>query len=328
MGVQGQVLNKLEAGLDFTMRFDNREYHSDYSESKTLFSYKLTPHMGFRFEDKHRLTMGFDMTRNFGALGPDQRDAEFMIYYDYDGERFDVFAGVFPRDKMTVFPREFFAGSGYFYDAVMEGLLLRYGGKCGYLELAGDWHGMKTVTQRERFVIYSSGQWNPIEEVRLGYYASVHHFSESEIEQGVVDNVLLKPYAGFAKGPVAIGVAWVQALQRDRLIDDEFRTPGGFWADLDVKWRSLGLVEGLYLGDDLMPYWGSYGPGLYLGDPFFRTEHGVYNRLEAYWAPKIGRAVSLKISSVHHYDGASWNWQQLATLAINLNRDTIGKKKK
>jgi hypothetical protein len=327
----------------FGTLFDNREYKSEFSESKTLFSYKFMPQLGlFTRDNRHSLITGVDITRDMGVSGKDQPDPEFFMYYFHNGARLKAYAGTFPRKYMRGFPREFFSRSLEFYDPVMEGVLLKYKGRRWNVEFAGDWYAKKTETQREQFMLYSWGQWQPYSGWRnygeysvgdrtisssklrqnrlsMGYYASMQHFAASEIEPGVVDNMLVKPWVGYNYRNWGGSVAWTQSFQRDRLNGNKWDMPGGFWVGAWVRWKSLTADNQLYLGDDLMPYWNRYGCELYKGDPFFRTTHGIYNRLEIGWQPRISDTVFLKISSVHHYDGKTWNWQQTAVLTMNIN---------
>ncbi len=75
-----------------------------------------------------------------------------------------------------------------------------------------------------------------------------------------------------------------------------------------------------------MPYYEStvagqpaYGPGLYSGEPFYRTDKGIYDRLEVYWKHKFGSDIALKVSAVQHYDGDGWGWQQKLELQVYLS---------
>ncbi len=335
-GAQAQdFLRRIAWDAEFTTRFDNREYRSDFSDSKTYFGYKFMPVAGlYTKSGRNALFTGADMTRDMGMRGISQPDPEFMLWYLYKSEKLTAHVGVFPRKYMSSYPREFFSGTNSFYDGVMEGMLLEYRGWRWNIEFAGDWYSKKTETQREQFMLYSSGNWKPllaVHDFSVGYYATLQHFSESETEEGVVDNALVKPWVNYnqriRRVNMDVSVAWLQSFQRDRLNDDNWATPGGFWADLGfnlgLRRHTFGVSNAIYLGDDIMPYWNRYGKVLYFGETFFRTTHGVYNRLEVSWSPRISNYVSLKIGSVHHYDGDTWNWQQTATLKININRQTL-----
>lgn len=46
---------------------------------------------------------------------------------------------------------------------------------------------------------------------------------------------------------------------------------------------------------------------------------GIYNRLEISYRYDFKSFLSLRVSSVHHYDGYAWGWQQLVQLTVDLN---------
>lgn len=331
---------RLDYGLDFKVRFDNREYKSEFSGDKTLFGLKLVPEAGVRWGD-NRLMAGMDLTRHFGAKGDGQPDPELLLYYEYNNNRnFEAVAGIFQRDKMGSYPRAFISGSKVFYDAAIEGALFRYYGRRGGAELACDWNSMITETEYERFLLYFSG-FLRFGDFTVGHYAMMHHFAGSETDPGVVDNALQYSYAGYSfsldrvavknsgrtsqvKGTAPknsyIRAGWLYASQNDRENEDKFVRPDGFMAEVQLQWRSFGVNNTIYLGDNLMPYYGRYGSELYVGDPFFRTTHGVYDRLEVYWKPRLNHGLHLKVSTVHHYDGDIWNWQQAITFSVDLHR--------
>ena len=340
--VMSAAAQQLDANLDFRVRFDNREYKSEFSESKTLFGYKFAPEAGLKWgnDNRNRLMAGMDHTRHFGARGSDQPKPRLLLYYGYEGENFTSYAGVFQVDKLIEYPRAFVASSYKFYNPLVEGAMFRYeyksySGLDGFFEASCNWHGMVTATNREKFLIQSSGwlghradKWN----FWAGYQLMMHHFSVTHPappDMGVVDYVIAYPCAGtsYIIHPVQLDIkaGWMQSFQNDRANEGEYVRPGGFMGEVSFKWRTLGLNNTLYLGDNMMPYYDRYGSELYLGDPFFRTDHGVYNRLEVFWQPYLRDGMSLRISTVHHYDGKTWNWQQLATFSVKLNgRKALG----
>lgn len=329
---------ELDYGVDFKVRFDNREYKSEYSPDKTFFSMKLVPEAGLKWGD-NKLMGGADMTRHFGAKEAGHPDIEPILYYAYDNKRnFRALAGVFQRSKMVLYPAYILTGSKNFYDPNVEGAMFRYYGDRGFVEIACDWYSMITTSQRERFVVYSAGNLNLKKfqgsRLSIGYYGSMHHIAGSETEKGVVDNILVNPYLEYrfniGMRPEWRGLAtsfnsfvragWIQTFQNDRVNDDQFIFPNGFIAEAQIGWRRFGIYDTFYAGDNLMPFYARLGSATYLGDTFYRTENDFYNRLELFWNPKIGDNMSLKISSVHHYDGKTWNWQQVATFSVALNK--------
>jgi hypothetical protein len=314
---------KFDWKAEFATRFDNREYRSEYSSSKTQFGMRLTPEAGVTWGEGHRVMGGGSLIRLMGAGENDQPMPELVLYYNYKGDRVAAAAGAFPRDMMTKYPREIFSSSTAFYDPLIEGMMVRYGDRKTFAEFACDWHGMQTATERERFVLFSAGRVALPARFAAGYYAAMHHFAGSATEHGVVDNILVRPYVSFAAVDgrdfkLRIDAGWLQALQRDRANENEALTPGGFVGEVEAVWRRLGVNNLLYAGDGTMPLYDRYGGALYLADSYYRTAHGLYDRLELFWAPRIDDAISRKLSSLHHYDGAVWGWQQTVTFSVRL----------
>ena len=109
-------------------------------------------------------------------------------------------------------------------------------------------------------------------------------------------------------------------------------TPGGVQIEAHVQKWNFGIHNTFYAGDNLMPYYVApfdnldYGPGLYWGEPFYRTDN-IYDRLEIYWQPVRTSLMNLRVSSVHHYDGHKWGWQQKIIFTVNLGQNRIFNKK-
>ncbi|MDL2320699.1 hypothetical protein LJC45_06175, partial [Alistipes sp. OttesenSCG-928-B03] len=117
-----------------------------------------------------------------------------------------------------------------------------------------------------------------------------------------------------------VSVGWLQSWQNDREGDEGYVKPNGLLIDAHLQWRSVGINNSFFFGDNMMPYYDRYGSELYLADPFYRTTNDVYNRLEVFWAPRIGNHMTLKVSSVHHYDGDCWNWQQVVAFSVAFGK--------
>lgn len=72
---------------------------------------------------------------------------------------------------------------------------------------------------------------------------------------------------------------------------------------------------------------------LYLGDPFYRVndrgEHkvGSYDRLEIFYAPKVGNCVSISIKAVLHFNEFKYSgFQQMVGVKFNI-QEMINRKR-
>lgn len=319
---------------DFDFRFDNKEYASVKNDlSVTNFTVRLTPQIGIGWgkEGRHALLAGIDLLNDFGKDTYVSR--QMICYYRYTDTNYGVWFGRFPRRNLIgTYSNAFFSDYVSYYDSNLDGLAAHYVNEHGYVELVLDWDSMLADNQREKFMIFSAGQGS-LGAFYGGYNMSMYHHAGSVQERGVVDNILLYPYAGadFAKYAPAFAalylqVGWLQSFQNDRRYIGHFVKPGGLQVEARIQRWGFGIYNTLYLGDNLMPYYTGtvdgqpdYGGGLYKGEPFYRTDHGIYNRLELYWQHMFGSAVAFKVSSIHHYDGSGWGWQQQLELEVYLS---------
>lgn len=326
--------------VSYDFFFDNREYKSTVNWPQTLFGMRLAPEIGIRWEKQHSLMAGISLLADFGAK-PFRTENELFAYYRYDSKRFNAAAGIVPRHKLIgEYPTAFFNDSIRHYDPNLSGLLLQYRGSKGFVEFAADWNSMISDTRREKFVLFSSGRLNLARGLfYAGYHFSMYHHAGTHLEDGVVDNVLIHPHIGTELSGItpfdrlSLQVGWMQTFQNDRKYVGEYVTPGGVQIELKMEKWKFGVFNTLYLGKSLMPYFVAppeldYGDGLYWGDPFYRTRHGIYNRLEVYWQPVDNQKMNLRVSTVHHYDGARWDWQQKISFSIYLGQRRLLKERK
>lgn len=321
-----------DASLDFF--FDNREYgNCPVNWSQTLFGLRFAPEIGVRFEERHAIMAGINFLADFGAPKVLKAD-DYIAYYQYKGTQFSAYAGLIPRAKsIGSYSYAFFSDSIYYYAPNLSGLLLQYRNQRGYAEFGVDWNSKIAQTRREKFLLFLGLRINA-GLFYAGFQANMYHHARSVLWSGVVDNMLIYPHVGIDLANVFhfelfdVQSGWFQAFQNDRSHVDKYVKPGGFQLRACLQKWHFGIDNTLYIGRNLMPYWVApapnldYGPGLYWGEPFYRTDSG-YDRLELYWQSQIGKRISLRFSSVHHFDGCQWGWQQKARLIVNLGQNKV-----
>lgn len=337
--------------LDFEMRFDNREfYRSRFSESMTIFGARLTPSVGVQIVQdnglRHRLMAGIDVMKDFGDSAANRElFRELTIYYNVQKQVGDngleLYAGIFPRKLLDGrWTQAFFSDSLSFYDNNLEGILLKLKRPKAHFELGADWMGLTGEYRRERFMIFSSGEGQVLPLTTFGYSFYVYHYAGSRKVRGVVDNILINPYARIDLGErmrmqrFSMTLGWLQALQNDRRNVGRYVFPGGGEFDLEARHWNFGVHNRFYFGTDIMPYYNSldaggfkYGAGsLYLGDPFYRVNDrgerkaGMYDRLEIFYAPKIGKYLEINVSAILHFNEFHYSgFQQMVGVRFNLN---------
>lgn len=341
---------ELAFGLDYDMNFDNRElYRSRFSESMTIFGSRLTPTLGLTLssqEDaRHTIMVGVDLLRDFGAAdnNPKNLVKEPVLYYRLEKKTgsmdLEMYTGVFPRKTMEGgYSEAFFSDSLKFYDNNLEGLLLKFRYPNSYIELGCDWMGQQGPTQRERFMVFSSGEGKIAPIISVGYSAYMYHYAGSKAVRGVVDNILINPYArldlssktDFQKFAVRLG--WLQGLQNDRKNIGQYTRPYGAELDFELRKWNIGMRNSMFYGRDMMPYYNrtdaggfKYGNALYFGDPFYRVHDdsseglGMYDRFELYWNPFVSKLLDIKVRALFHYNGSHYSGcQQVVTVNFKL----------
>ena len=317
---------------DFDFNFDNREYAKLSIPSQTLFGARLIPQIGVGWgKGEHSLMIGTDITKAFGRDTRFCEDPELTLYYAYRGRQFNATAGAFPR-KMLLgdYSGAIASDSVRFYDKNLDGLLLQYRNTGGFVELGVDWDGVYSVEEREKFRIFSAGEYTR-QVFTCGYTLSVYHYAGRVGLAGVVDNIAVQPHIGaklehlLPLDRLALTAGWIQTYQWDRRSDDKCIFPHGGELRLRVEKWHIGIDSRLYIGNNLMPYFAKYGGELYAGERFYAMEGGAskcYNRTELYydhtwWSDAV--PVSLHAGfSLHFIAGKVVN-SQLIRLSVSLD---------
>lgn len=338
--------------VDFETLFDNREFaRSRFTRSMTIFGARLTPQVGLELSEPngagHRLMAGIDVMKDFGSGKNHDLFNELSIYYSFHKKisktDMEIYAGIFPRRVMEgAWSPAFFSDSLSFYDNNLEGILLKFHRPAAYFEVGCDWMGQYGQTRREKFLIFTAGEGKILPFMSLGYAGYMLHYANSMQSKGLVDNILLNPYARFDLDGVSgfqvfsFRLGWLQAMQRDRRYIGAFVFPFGGEFDQEVRNWNVGIHNRMFYGFGMMPYYNmadnaglKYGNDLYLGDPFYRIHDdgtdgtGFYDRLELYYEPKIGDFLKLRVSALFHFNGSRYcGGQQMLSLHFNLNRLT------
>ena len=344
-----QKNTKFTYDVDFEMNFDNREfYRSNFSNSMTIFGARLTPAIGLEVIQKsgamHRIMVGSDIMKDFGSHTDNSKILkEITLYYNlkkkFKETQMELYAGIFPRSKMGGdYSEAFFSDSLKFYDNNLEGILLKFKRPKAYFEVGCDWMGQYSELQRERFMVYTSGEGRIAPVLSLGYSGYMYHFANSRNVKGLVDNILLNPYARFDFGhltdfqKLSLSIGYLQAFQNNRKHVGHYIFPGGAHADLEIRKWNVAIKNMAYYGADLMPYYNyndaggtKYGNNLYFGDPFFRVHDdmtagpGFYDRFEVCYEPSIGKYLKIRVAALFHFHGSHYSGcQQIVGLKASF----------
>ena len=338
--------------------------HQAYGPSRTMTGLRLTPLAGLRVEQpngmKHRLLAGIDIEKDFGAnpfgTGPESDKKqqnwnlfrEIKVYYTFEAQfkktDFSFVAGIFPRyETRGKYTTAFLADPVHFYDNNLEGVLFRFARPKSYYEVGLDWNSKYGEERHEQFNIFSYGDVYILSWLHFGWQGMFHHYAGSKTQPGVVDEHVLNPYFTFDFAPMSglqalnLSVGPFVGYQRDRRWK-EVKIPWGVDAITEIRHWNVGIRNEFYYGTSLMPFFAvedsqgiPYGDRLYMRGAYWqvRTDPAklpaYYDRLEAYWQPRISDWLRIRIAAVAHFNEGFSGWQQIATLMFDL--DTLMKQR-
>ena len=306
---------------------------------------------------KHNILMGIDLLKDLGnnptRTGAEADDdlenwdifREITLFYIAEKKTgnsdFSFVAGVYPRHMSKgKYTNLFYSDSVRFYDNNFDGVLLNLERPRSYYEIGMDWMGKYGTDRRERFMFFTYGEsWIfPSKWLKAGWQGYLQHYANSANAIGVVDDIKFNPFIEIDFGHnlglqrLSLTAGPVVSYQRDRRFE-EHKTPHGWDFISEVRYREIGIRNELYYGENMMPYYKALSPegspyagNLYLGDSMWQIrtngdDHpAVYNRLEAYWRPKIGDFVHFDLSVIFHFNESYIGWQQKMGLIFDLNR--------
>ncbi len=312
--------------VGFNSFFDNREYNSQYNYSQTFFGSRLIPEVGLTVGEGQKLMAGVTLFFENGKK-QFQEQPEVTVYYEYNSPNFAANAGIFPRERMMGnFPSAFLYDSIAIYDPNMSGILLQTKSERGFAEFAIDWNGNRSKTKRESFLMLSAGKYK-FKRLYTGYHLSYFHYARTwgaSADEHLVDNGLVHLFAGVdfssksGNDSAYIQGGYLQGIERIRGTKNS-EAPKGLFAEVFYQHKKVGMKNTLYLGDHRMNYYKQFGSNVYWGDPYFQSN--CYNRTELFWNIIENQKLSLKLASIHHFDGNVFGWQQLLTLKVNLGNN-------
>lgn len=306
--------------------FDNTEYTgSDCGSSRTIFAVKVEPKLAYRWSDKHSVVLGTELLKDFGSKKFID-ETKLIAYYQFQNDRFGANAGIFERSKLIGrYSRAFYSDSTLIYNSLVQGIAMRYNRDEGkaFAELAVDWTGLYSPETREQFRVLVAGGGRFAKIFDAGVSLSIQHFAnKSTFEGNVVDNVLINPYIGVrfnAFFDFDIRLGYLQGMQRDRRMNEGWRTPMGGELSFRMSRWGVFLDNNLYFGKNLTPFYDhtgkdglAYASNLYTGDPFYGTRHHIYNRTGiGYSRSFVADRVRVYAEMVLQCNGKNMYFQQL-----------------
>lgn len=280
--------------IDFTSYFDNREYHEPLQTPQTIFALRLSPEIGLQITDKangiHRIIAGAHYTQPFGSNFREAR-LQPTAFYQYRWHGYALLLGIAPtKHRIEPLPDFLNYDSINYAEPNLRGALLQYCSKHGCAEFMCDWRGMQTPMRREMFRLVLNGhyRYTGLFTYFIGGIAQINHkanYAKPTPREGVCDDIYISPNIGVDFAPalpldsLSLRASYIIAYQTERINEDR-RIPQGLLLDFFARWRFLGLKNTLYVGQNLMPFYATYGPDLNQGDPFYQSP--CYNRTDLF----------------------------------------------
>lgn len=323
------VGSEFRYNVDFATYFDNREYDGGgYQRAQTIFATRLSPEIGFELRDgaggRHRMMAGVHYTQ---PLGGEWRDARVLptAYYRFGIKGFAVALGAIPYGlRYEVMPEWLMYDSIAYARPNIQGALLSYGSRHGFVEMMCDWRGSRSAERREMFRLVLNGRYR-YKWIELGGYGQINHkagFDPPHEYEGVCDDIYVNPQVGadvtgyVPLDSLALRVGYILGVQRDRE-KGVGEMPQGVMVELYAAWWFVGVKNTFYYGENLMPYYGVYGADLNQGDPFYQSR--LYNRTDVFVYLYRNNFVNCHFSWNFHYDAVRLQHQQQLTVRFSLD---------
>ena len=344
-------------GVDAETVFDNREGDQTYSPQQTIFFSRLSPSIGVKFLDEHRLVVG---THYIQPIGIGYKENKFIptAYYTFshkvvkevkrdssiiriDGHTSSEFKvwrvsfGMIPRRLMFQrLPEILWNDSMDYYNPNIRGILLQCTkNNLVFHEISLDWRSLQSAEQREAFNVnynfvkrFRSGLPSTIDDpFFIGGNAQLNHLAKRNPApegEGVNDDMFAYPYVGldFSEKTVfdKFKIRAGYAVSFDRCrAVGDWEVDGGLLADLHLLWKKIGIMETLYAGNKQFPLYPMYGSLLNMGDPHYQSS---FYSLTSIYSPIVqNQHVSFGAFLDFHVTKEGTSCYQRVVLNVNLS---------
>ena len=307
--------------------FDNTEYaKSRLTRDQTMAGVTLTQEIGWQFDGKHSIMGGVDAMK---SLGTDKliNDIHLLAYYQLKDENTLFKVGSFHRhDLLDDYSDIFFQDSVKYYKHTMEGIYLRKGNDRQFVKLWLDWTGLQSETERESFFVGASGYKRFGELYFADFQSYMFHYATTRPNPRgltVTDNLVGQLSAGLhysnssGINKLLVSAGVVSGFERDRVDMDNYGTPTGGVARLDIDYRGFGTENTAYYGQPRMVLYYRHTNNMYWGNPFYRAEYYVQNKL--YWNFLDNDHVRGQIAARTHLSEGKFYFEQMLTLSAHIN---------
>ena len=311
--------------VDFVTYFDNREYSAPQID-QTIFGTRLSPEIGIGITDKaggaHKVILGVNAMQRIGAPLRES-NWELFAYYQFKRNGFRVGLGSIPFTMMIEKLPDYLEYDSLVYARPnIQGGLMQYESKHGFVEFVCDWRGAESEERREAFRLIVNGRYKRNLFFAGSYLAMNHLAGYAGNRVGVSEQVSAIPYVGLDLGKAlrldsfTLKAGYYVSYDKIRKLDMLEITQG---AELDffVRWRFLALRNTTHIGNNLLPHYWHNGKELYQSEPFYQCR--FYNRTDMVVFLYNTSFVNCYFSyNLHVTEGAKLGHQQQLIARFNL----------
>ncbi|MDR0794900.1 MAG: hypothetical protein LBE79_02425 [Tannerella sp.] len=308
--------------------------NNEFAQSKvqipqTMSGVHLTPEIGMKWDEIHRIVAGFDAMHEYGS----NKFADYfnpIAYYELAGKSFRFYMGAFPRKStLAKYPRIFFQDSIHNYRPTVQGIFWEYASHGDYFNVWLDWINRQTESKREAFFVGWSGRYNMnlFYGQHFGYMFHFANVKNPKIPRSLHDHILIWTSLGVDLSTkthferLEANIGWIAGMERDRSIG-EWICPQGLLSEIKVGYKGLELFNTFYKGQSQQIFRNTLGNELYWGDPIYRTR--AYDRLDlSVWFYR-SNVVNLKMTWAVHFTEKTQYHSQLFSATFDF--DNLKKK--
>ena len=345
--LKAQTWIEPEAEVQFQSAVINNEFEASsdaIATSFTIAGVRFAPFVGLRFAEQHRVMVGVSLFQDFGALN-DKLSAQVSAWYQLDKKDFSFAMGIYPRTLLKGrYSTLILSDQTRFCNTLLGGFMLQWRPNESLYEIALDWNGKRGETRREEFNVVTSGHGVLTPWLSLNWEGMFHHYACSYLVWGVVDDIVFHPFAsidltrytGLQRLSFSAGAVIGYHCNRDA---SDRRLPVGANLVADIGHWGFGIRNTAYYGGSQAPFYGSldasgepFGCNLYMRNPQWQVTPeggtGFYDKVDVYWAPKIGKAIEIRVRfSAHFGQYGFWGHQEILEAVLNLEQIRIHRKR-
>jgi len=306
--------------------FDNVEFsNSEYKIPQTMSGIQVIPEIGLKWDSVHLIGTGVNLLHEFGSSEPVDK-LYLTAYYEFNRKPFRFLMGSFPRENvLDKYPRIFFQDSISYYRPNINGIFWEIRSQDDYFNVWLDWTTQVSQTVRESFFMGFSGRFNA-GVLYFRHFGYMFHFAgtlDPLYNEALHDNGLFLTSAGIdLSGKTILDVldinaGWATGVERARADKNGWFVNNGLLIETRVGYKSIGILNSLYLGEGQMTFYADHLNDLYWGDPIYRA--GNYNRSDFYINFIRSKNVNLNLTySLHFAEGRMYH-EQFLKVSVNLN---------